>query len=521
MNVSFLTFNKYRISILAFFVVFLLIFKCGGQTFSEDSSPKNKKIDNNPESTNLYSEFSQSEILQDERKILARIPFSSIYERDKIIGTEIDVIGVWEKEIEAILKPSEILKLQSLGFMVIVIQKDYRLTDLSREKIPDPYHTHSEIQQILQTTADENPDFVKQYILGKSVSDRDIIALKITNNPDIEEIEPEVRLLGLHHGNEVISSEFLLYLIRYLVDKYKTGDTEIVEMINTTEIWIVPAVNPDGLEYPGGPIRYNANGVDLNRNYENPEGYHWSDVGGPVAFSEPETRAIRDFSLPTGNTINNTFVLSLAYHTGETCFNYVWNYKPSITPDDYLLQIQGNNYKDAVESAGLKGFWVTLGYYWYQTIGDVNDWAYGFTSTLDSTIECSKKGIPSVNSQEDIDAYCYPHLRGTLYSIWLAGEGIRGRVVDGETSMPLLANIDVKEIGKPVFTDPTQWGDFYRVLTPGTYTVEISANDYITTTITNVFVGESLATQKERNYTDLGVIRIKPRYKVCNLWLTK
>lgn len=56
-------------------------------------------------------------------------------------------------------------------------------------------------------------------------------------------------------------------------------------------IALLPLLNPDGaLEY----TRYNANGIDLNRNFS----YNWSDrseePSGPEPWSEPESLAIRD-----------------------------------------------------------------------------------------------------------------------------------------------------------------------------------------------------------------------------------
>ena len=90
----------------------------------------------------------------------------------------------------------------------------------------------------------------------------------------------------------------------------------MTSIVNSREIWIVFAVNPDGAEYDltGNPYREwrknrqpnsgtTAVGTDLNRNY----GYRWGCCGGSSgsksaltyrgakAFSAPETQAMRDF----------------------------------------------------------------------------------------------------------------------------------------------------------------------------------------------------------------------------------
>lgn len=458
----------------------------------------------------------------EDRVILIKIPFRDINERDSICGLGIDITGANNGVLSAIVTTRELMKITALGYQPVLLIDDYHKLNPNYESksVPKPYHGYADIKAYFQTAATDNPSFIKYYTIGASVQNRELFAVKITDNPEVEESEPEVRLLSLHHGNELSSSEFSLYFLKYLIAKYKSNDPAVVELINTTEIWIDPMVNPDGMEKSSGPTRYNSHGYDVNRNYESPDGDH-DDIGGPYPFSEPEIQAIRSFSLPTGNTINNNFNLSLTYHSGEVCFNYVWNYTPVLAPDDAYLQVQGETYKDMVHAAGLTDFWVTNGYAWYKTLGDCNDWSYGFTSSLDTTIEMTSAYAPSATTQSQIDAYCLQQLEGTLYSIWLAGEGIRGRVVDDATSAPLLATISVHEVRKDVSNDPSVYGDFYRLLLPGKYTVDIKAENYITQTFSNVVVPASGATQKKRNYTDLGVIRLKKPVSGSNYWMTK
>ncbi len=120
---------------------------------------------------------------------------------------------------------------------------------------------------------------------------------------------------SLHHAREHLSLEQNLAILRWLTTGYGT-DGRITNIVNTREIWIVFAVDPDGAEYDltGSPYRAwrknrqpyagsTAVGTDLNRNY----GVHWACCGGSSsskssdtyhgssAFSTPETRAIRDF----------------------------------------------------------------------------------------------------------------------------------------------------------------------------------------------------------------------------------
>src|SRR5215207_2764783 len=106
-----------------------------------------------------------------------------------------------------------------------------------------------------------------------------------------------------------------LYILAMLTDEYGV-DSQITNLVDGREIWLVFDANPDGVEYDiatGSYVSWRKNrqpnsgssnvGTDLNRNY----GYRWGCCGGssgstssatyrgPSAFSAPETRAVRDF----------------------------------------------------------------------------------------------------------------------------------------------------------------------------------------------------------------------------------
>jgi hypothetical protein len=443
------------------------------------------------------------------------IPYASTDERDRVTATQIDIVGAANGLLRAIVTPAELDQLRASGFLPGVVAADYRQVyrGMPGERVTAPYHNAAQVRQILSDTALLNPDIATNHVIGQSVQNRDIVALRLAVTTATLTPRPAVRLVGLHHGDELSSSEFLLYLIRHLVDQYRAGAPEAVQLLTETEIWVVPTLNPDGME---SASRYNSHGYDINRNYACPNGSHNTSVGGTYAFSEPEPRAIRDISQPTGNAINNCFVLGLTYHAGAECFSYVWGYTPTRAADDTLLQFQGQAYADGAHAAGLTGFWVMNGYDWYQTIGDLNDWAYWNTGTLDTTIECTVAHTPAVTTQAQIDAFCLPHLRGTLFSLWLAGEGVRGQVRDAGTSAPLLATVSVREVQRPVFSDPNRSGAFFRVLLGGDYTVDISAPGYETRTIAGVHVEPPRAASRARVFTDLGVIGLVPQSGVAD-----
>ena len=63
-------------------------------------------------------------------------------------------------------------------------------------------------------------------LIGKTWEGRDIWTVKISDNVLNEENEPEILLMGAHHGNEKPSYEVLLYFIQYVVEAYRKEATD-------------------------------------------------------------------------------------------------------------------------------------------------------------------------------------------------------------------------------------------------------------------------------------------------------
>jgi len=317
-------------------------------------------------------------------------------------------------------------------------------TLLSRD-FHDYYTMTTELQQI----ANDYPNITVLYDLGQSVQGRSIWGLKITDNPTIEEDEPEVRICGAHHGDEYMSLELPLLLAWHLVGNY-SSDTYITDLIDNREIWIIPLVNPDGRQ---AGSRYNANGVDLNRDY----GYIWEGQGGSSApFSQPETKVFRQHAL------ENNFALSLSFHTSGDVVNYLWNHKGTPIADHDVVVFLSNMY------GSYNGYWVVEGYDWYRVTGDTNDFSYGCRGDMDWTIEVQNSNIPgawNLNRDAMMDIIEYSNM------------GLRGIVTDNITGEPIAATVWVEEAYWPCFTDPII-GDYHKLLMPGNYTVHYQANNY-------------------------------------------
>ena len=262
------------------------------------------------------------------------------------------------------------------------------------------YHSYRELEAELQTLARDFPSLTKLSTIGQSLEGRNLYALKVSDNAAVDEKEPGFLILGCHHAREWISVEVPLLLARYLVENYAT-DAAVRDIVNRGETWVVPLVNPDGLEYSIHVYRYwrknrrlntdGSFGIDLNRNY----GYKWGydEVGssgtpasevyrGAAPFSEPEADACRRFFL------EHDFRALVSYHSYAQIILYPWGYIDAPTDQDaalaalarkmaeLMLPVNGRLYDYDRAAAGL-----------YTTNGDTTDWAFAVAGIPAFTIE--------------------------------------------------------------------------------------------------------------------------------------
>jgi len=125
------------------------------------------------------------------------------------------------------------------------------------------YHDYYETVDTLNEFQIKYPDLVNVFSIGKSVLGKDIWCVRITNENNIED-KLSCLIDGCIHGIEWEAGEACLYLAEYLLINFKTNTT-IINILNTTVIYIIPLVNPDGRQVDEFN---NANGVDLNRNFD-------------------------------------------------------------------------------------------------------------------------------------------------------------------------------------------------------------------------------------------------------------
>jgi murein tripeptide amidase MpaA len=96
-----------------------------------------------------------------------------------------------------------------------------------------------------------HPGIAKRFTIGKSVSGRDIQGIRITKNPTERENEPEIKYLANIHGDEAVGREMSIMFIDMLLQQYNAVPStplseRITQLIDSTDIYIIPSINPDG-----------------------------------------------------------------------------------------------------------------------------------------------------------------------------------------------------------------------------------------------------------------------------------
>jgi len=276
------------------------------------------------------------------------------------------------------------------------------------------YHSYTEVTAEVAAVATAHPDIVSRFSIGKSYQGRDLWAVKISDNVNVDEAEPEVMFDGTHHADEHMATEMTLHILHWLVDGYGV-DPRITSIVNTREIWIVFLVNPDGAEYDisGGKFHYwrknrqptprsSSIGTDLNRNYN----YHWGNGGrtstnpqaityhGPFAFSSPEDRAMRDFMASRVVDGRQQIRTAITFHEYGRLVMWPYGYTLANVPYDMTAQDHAALSIIGKHMAATNGYKPEQASDLYVSDGTSRDYQYGVYRIFAYTFELSAKDYP-------------------------------------------------------------------------------------------------------------------------------
>ena len=308
--------------------------------------------------------------------------------------------------------------------------------------------------------------------LGTLSSGRKIMVARINNGHP--EGKPRFLYSSTIHGDETTGWIMMLRLIDYLLT---SDDSRVANLLDNIDIFICPLANPDGTYYGGnntvnGARRYNANGVDMNRNYPDfDDGAH--PDGNAYASETQWFMELAEQYL---------FTMSANYHGGAEVMNYPWDTYQPLHVDDSWWQYISREYANTCHTISSnymtdENNGITNGYAWYTISGSRQDYMNYYAQCREITIECSSTKSPSGSQLPTFWNY---NQESILLLLEECTYGVHGVVTDSQTGLPIegvrvqvlnhdqdYANVSSHEVG-----------DYHRPIKAGTYTIQYTKDGY-------------------------------------------
>lgn len=419
-------------------------------------------------------------------------------------GFDIAGVNLDAGTVDLVLSGNEFKAIQAMMPLEIVHTKAVSLSVAPDEE----YLNYDELSAKLNALANQYSNIMRLEEVGKSIEGRPILAVKLTDNVgEREATEPVVFFNAMHHAREVMTTEVAFDTIEYLTANYGT-DADVTRWLDSTEIWLMPMVNPDGnhkVWHDNNMWRKNTRdgfGVDINRNYP----YKWGKCGGSsgatsnetyrgaAAGSEPETQALMNLVAKIKPA------LSIAYHSFSELVLYPYGCQNMRTVNRGVVEGFGKKIasvltSDADPSRGYKAgtSWDIL----YSVDGGDIDWMHEVHQVIPYVIELNGEAQGFQPSYKDwrnkttlkarkawMLMLNRVHQSGVHGVISQIGAPVAGaKVVVSSRELPELLAI--------TYTSNLD-GSFHVVLDPGTYTVKVTHPATAAVKTTTVTVGPDL-----------------------------
>jgi hypothetical protein len=250
------------------------------------------------------------------------------------------------------------------------------------------YRDYRAITEKMIELAKLAPERVSMHGIGSSLDGRTIWALRIgprTGRPML--------VNGTQHAREWIATMVTTCVADRIVRDYDR-DARVKAFADSTVLWVVPVVNPDGYQHSWSSDRYwrknrrGGFGVDLNRNFSVGWGERGSsarrgaqDYRGEHAFSEPESIALRDLAA------RERVALHIDFHAFGQLLLYPWDYSAQPAKDKDQFAAVGDRMASAMAATHDKRYQLMQGVELYPAAGTASDWAYGELDALSFVIE--------------------------------------------------------------------------------------------------------------------------------------
>jgi hypothetical protein len=451
--------------LLILFVSFLLALRCYSQNTDLDKRLR--------------------EIVKQRGQAEVTIPYSDRKVID-IITRNVSIMATDGKTVHIGLSPISVDWFISQKYDYVILENSGSKGIVSASSVNqamewESYPTYTQYDSIMHSFQALYPSLCKLETIGTSIYGKQVFALKISDNASVDEDEPEVFYSSTMHGDETGGYIMMLRLADYLLKNYNSS-SRVKSMVDNMEIWINPLANPDGTYKTGNimssPVRNNANGYDLNRNFPGSV--------PPNNVLQKETIDMIKF------TRKHRFVLSANFHAGKEVVNYPWDsWLSKFHADDRWFNSISRAYADTVHIYSGPAYMnyldngITRGSDWYVVYGGRQDFVTSELQGREVTIELDDT---YVTPAAQLSLLWQNNWRSLLGYLENALYGIHGKTINSVTSVPVPAKIFITGHDKDsshVYSD-TITGSYIRMLSPGSWNLTFSARGYNDTTISNI-----------------------------------
>ncbi len=285
------------------------------------------------------------------------------------------------------------------------------------------YRSYSESTLIFKQLEDSYPNYFKIESIGKTWEQRDINLITLSNNINNADKKPALFFTGTIHAREWIGHELAIEFTIYILENLD-HDPTLQSYLKNTTIYMVPCANPDGYEYSREHFsfwrknrRVNADGtygVDLNRNF--PIGFVNSTdttsnvYGGPEPFSEPETKALKDFV-----ETHNNITIALDYHSQGNVFFPAHDFRHEDTIDTTDMNTLCANMAEEIKKISGREYGIHQGKPPTKLISGSGREFYYSKGILSSVVEVGTRNISDY--MDDMNEHLREHIPALLAAV--------------------------------------------------------------------------------------------------------
>ena len=366
------------------------------------------------------------------------------------------------------------------------------------------YISYQECVDFFREAEKSHPDLFRVTTIGKTWEERDMIVVTVSKDMENADTNPALFYTGSIHAREWVGIELAVGYGRHLLEHIEF-DPQLNMMLERSTFYIVPCANPDGFEYSRNHFsfwrknrRQNADGsfgVDLNRNFSigyAPSKNTSSNVySGPQPFSEPETKALRDFVVAHPN-----ISIALDYHSQGNVFFPAHNFIHEDALDATDLNTLSANMAEEIRKVSGREYGVHMGKPPTHLISGSGREFYYSQGALALTVEVGSRNISDY--QENMLEHINENIAGLTYALSEVPN------YQKEKHLPRVENFIVAAVESREIEltwdypeDETVYFEIYRSLKTKGYT---QSSNRVGTTMSHSYVDHQLDSAKNYYY---------------------